>query len=56
MVDPQVLENCGIDSEEYTGYAFGIGIERLAMLLHRVSDIRYFFENDIRFIKQFSSL
>jgi len=56
MVDPQVLINCGIDPEEYSGYAFGIGIERLAMLLYRISDIRYFYENDIRFIKQFSSL
>lgn len=56
MVDPQVLENCGIDPEEYSGYAFGIGIERLAMLLYRINDIRLFYENDIRFIKQFSGL
>ncbi|HMG15751.1 MAG TPA: phenylalanine--tRNA ligase subunit alpha [Saprospiraceae bacterium] len=54
MVDPAVLENCGIDPNEYTGYAFGMGIERQAMLLHRIGDIRLFFENDIRFIKQFT--
>ena len=54
MVDPAVLENCGIDPNEYTGYAFGMGIERQAMLLHRIGDIRLFFENDVRFIKQFT--
>lgn len=54
MVDPQVLMNCNIDPEEYSGFAFGIGIERLAMLLYRIPDIRYFFENDIRFIRQFT--
>ena len=53
MVDPNVLKNCGIDPEEYSGYAFGMGIERIAMLLYQVSDIRMFFENDIRFLKQF---
>ena len=56
MVDPNVLENCGIDSERYTGFAFGMGIERQAMLLHRVDDIRAFFENDIRFLEQFKSV
>jgi phenylalanyl-tRNA synthetase alpha chain len=56
MVDPAVLENCGIDSEKYTGFAFGMGIERQALLLHRISDIRYLFENDVRFLKQFSSV
>ena len=56
MVDPNVLENCGIDSKKYTGFAFGIGIERLAMLKYQVPDLRLFFENDIRFLKQFSSL
>ena len=56
MVDPNVLENCGIDSEEYTGFAFGIGIERLAMMKLGVTDIRLFFENDMRFLKQFSVL
>ncbi|WP_235298801.1 phenylalanine--tRNA ligase subunit alpha [Portibacter marinus] len=55
MVDPQVLENCGIDSEVYTGYAFGIGIERSAMQRYNISDIRSIFENDIRFLRQFVS-
>ena len=55
MVDPQVLENCGIDSEKYTGYAFGMGIERITMLKYQIKDIRLFFENDIRFLKQFRS-
>ena len=53
MVDPNVLINCGIDPEEFSGYAFGMGIERIAMLLYQVSDIRMFFENDLRFLKQF---
>jgi phenylalanyl-tRNA synthetase alpha chain len=53
MVDPQVLENCNIDSEKYTGYAFGLGIERIAMLIYQIPDIRLFFENDIRFLNQF---
>ena len=56
MVDPAVLENCGIDAEKYTGFAFGMGIERQAMLKYRISDIRYFFENDARFLKQFHSV
>lgn len=55
MVDPQVLTNCCIDPEKYSGFAFGMGIERQAMLLYRVSDIRAYFENDVRFLKQFSS-
>ena len=55
MVDPNVLENCDIDSEKYTGFAFGMGIERVAMLKYQVDDIRLFFENDMRFLKQFSS-
>ncbi len=55
MVDPQVLENCGIDSEKYSGFAFGMGIERQALRLYDISDIRYFFENDVRFLKQFTS-
>lgn len=55
MVDPQVLENCGIDSKEYNGYAFGMGIERMTMLKYQMKDIRLFFENDIRFLKQFGS-
>ncbi|MBI9070296.1 MAG: phenylalanine--tRNA ligase subunit alpha [Melioribacteraceae bacterium] len=53
MVDPNVLENCGIDSEKYVGYAFGMGVERIAMLKYGVSDIRTFFDNDKRFLKQF---
>ena len=55
MVDPEVLKNCGIDPEVYSGYAFGMGIERIAMLKYRVNDLRLFFENDIRFLKQFQS-
>ena len=53
MVDPQVLDNCNIDSEKYTGYAFGLGIERIAMLIYQIPDIRLFFENDVRFLNQF---
>ena len=56
MVDPAVLDNCGIDAKKYNGYAFGMGIERIAMLKYGVNDLRLFFENDIRFLKQFSSL
>jgi phenylalanyl-tRNA synthetase alpha chain len=55
MVDPQVLENCGIDSKKYTGFAFGMGIERITMLKYRVKDLRLFFENDVRFLKQFAA-
>jgi phenylalanyl-tRNA synthetase alpha chain len=54
MVDPTVLENCGIDSKEYTGYAFGMGLERMANLLFRIPDLRLFTENDVRFLRQFS--
>jgi phenylalanyl-tRNA synthetase alpha chain len=53
MVHPKVLANVGIDSERYTGYAFGMGIERLAMLRYNVNDIRLYFENDLRFLRQF---
>ncbi len=56
MVDPNVLKNCEINSDEYSGFAFGMGIERIAMLLYQVSDIRLFFENDIRFLNQFKSI
>jgi len=56
MVDPNVLENCGIDSEEYTGFAFGMGIERTTLLKYRIQDIRLLFENDVRFLKQFSGV
>lgn len=55
MVDPNVLQNCGIDPEEYSGYAFGMGIERIAMLLYQIGDIRMFYENDLRFLEQFRS-
>jgi len=53
MVDPKVLENCGIDPEEYTGFAFGMGIERIAMLKYQIDDLRLFSENDVRFLRQF---
>jgi len=55
MVDPNVLETAGIDSEKYTGFAFGMGIERITMLKYQIKDLRLFFENDIRFLKQFES-
>ncbi|GAA4233411.1 phenylalanine--tRNA ligase subunit alpha [Postechiella marina] len=55
MVDPNVLTNCGIDAEEYSGFAFGVGIDRIAMLLHQISDIRLLSENDVRFLEQFKS-
>jgi phenylalanyl-tRNA synthetase alpha chain len=55
MVDPNVLEACGIDSEEFTGFAFGMGIERIAQLKYRVNDLRLYSENDVRFLKQFKS-
>ncbi|MEM9919468.1 MAG: phenylalanine--tRNA ligase subunit alpha [Bacteroidota bacterium] len=55
MVDPEVLKNCGIDPEKYTGFAFGMGIERQAMLRYGINDIRLLFENDTRFLSQFTS-
>jgi len=55
MVDPNVLENCKIDSEKYSGFAFGIGVERISMLKYRIDDIRLLFENDVRFLRQFTS-
>ncbi|WP_350293271.1 phenylalanine--tRNA ligase subunit alpha [uncultured Croceitalea sp.] len=55
MVDPNVLTNCGIDSEVYSGFAFGMGIDRIALLLHQISDIRLLSENDVRFLEQFKS-
>ena len=54
MVDPNVLEKLGIDSEKYTGYAFGLGMDRIAMLKYKIPDMRLLFENDLRFLKQFS--
>jgi phenylalanyl-tRNA synthetase alpha chain len=55
MVHPQVLENCGIDSNKYTGYAFGMGIERITMLKYQINDLRHFSVNDVRFLQQFTS-
>ena len=54
MVDPNVLNNCGIDPDKYSGYAFGLGLERIAMLLYQIDDIRTLYENDVRFLNQFS--
>jgi len=56
MVDPAVLDNCKIDSKQYSGFAFGMGVERITMLKYQVKDLRLFFENDIRFLKQFKSV
>jgi phenylalanyl-tRNA synthetase alpha chain len=56
MVDPNVLENCGIDSKKYTGFAFGMGLERVTMLKYQIKDLRLFTENDVRFLKQFSPI
>jgi len=53
MVHPNVLQTCNIDPETYTGFAFGMGIDRLAMLRYGIDDLRKFFENDLRFLKQF---
>lgn len=53
MVDPNVLDNCGIDSTKYSGFAFGLGIERMTMLKYKTNDIRLYFENDVRFLQQF---
>jgi len=55
MVDPNVLDNCKIDSKTYSGFAFGMGIDRIAMLLHQIGDIRLLSENDVRFLEQFKS-
>jgi len=55
MVDPAVLDMCGIDSKRYTGFAFGMGIERITMLKYQINDIRLFFENDLRFLRQFNA-
>lgn len=56
MVDPNVLENCNIDSNKYTGFAFGMGIERITMLKYGINDLRLFFENDLRFLSQFKGI
>ena len=55
MVHPNLLENCGIDSNKYTGFAFGMGIERITMLKYQIKDLRLFSENDVRFLRQFTS-
>src|SRR5690606_25204133 len=55
MVDPQVLENCGIDSQKYSGFAFGMGIERITNLKYEIRDLRLFSENDVRFLSQFET-
>jgi phenylalanyl-tRNA synthetase alpha chain len=55
MVDPNVLKNSGINPDEHTGFAFGMGVERIAMLLYQIGDIRMFYENDVRFLEQFKS-
>jgi phenylalanyl-tRNA synthetase alpha chain len=55
MVHPKVLDNCNIDSNKYTGFAFGMGIERITMLLYQINDLRLFSENDVRFLRQFTS-
>ncbi|MGV3641978.1 MAG: phenylalanine--tRNA ligase subunit alpha, partial [Adhaeribacter sp.] len=56
MVDPDVLKNCGIDPDTYSGFAFGMGIERITMLKYQIKDLRLFTENDIRFLRQFEEL
>mgnify|MGYP000034361969 len=53
MVHPHVFEMCGIDPEEYQGFAFGVGLERIAMLKYEIDDMHHLYENDIRFLKQF---
>ena len=53
MVHPKVLRMCNIDPEEYTGFAFGVGLERIALLKYEIDDLRLLYENDIRFLKQF---
>jgi phenylalanyl-tRNA synthetase alpha chain len=55
MVDPNVLENCGIDSKKYSGFAFGMGVERIAMLKYKINDLRLYSEGDVRFLDQFKS-
>ena len=55
MVDPNVLDNCGIDSKKYSGFAFGMGIERIAMLKYKVNDLRLYSEGDVRFLEQFKA-
>ena len=56
MVNPKVFKNCGVNEEVYSGFAFGLGVERFAMLKYGISDLRMFYENDIRFLDQFKSI
>jgi phenylalanyl-tRNA synthetase alpha chain len=56
MVHPNVLSACGVDPERYRGFAFGLGVDRFAMLKYRIDNIKLFYDNDIRFLKQFVSL
>ena len=56
IIDPAVLDNCKIDSNVYSGFAFGMGIERITMLVYNINDLRIFSENDVRFLKQFSGI
>ncbi len=56
MVDPNVLESCGIDSKQYSGFALGMGVERMAMLKYQIRDLRLYFENDLRFLQQFEAI
>ena len=53
MVNPRVLENCGLDPEEYSGFAFGLGLDRLTNIKYGITDIRLLYENDVRFLRQF---
>ena len=53
MVHPKVLRNCGVDPEEYSGFAFGVGLERIVMQRYKIDDMRLFYENDLRFLAQF---
>jgi phenylalanyl-tRNA synthetase alpha chain len=55
-VHPNILESFGIDTERYTGFAFGLGVERIPMLAHGIEDLRHFFENDLRFLDQFKAV
>jgi phenylalanyl-tRNA synthetase alpha chain len=55
MVDPEVLRASGIDPDKYSGFAFGMGIERITMLRYQIDDLRMFFENDLRFLRQFKA-
>ncbi len=54
MIHPNVLQNCNIDAKNFQGFAFGIGVERLAMLKYGITDLRMFFENDVRFLRHYA--